>query len=121
MPEQSVTKCLGLVTVNNPFSAREGALILANNCVVRRTDIAENVRGYENYAALTGLPENLLNYSQKIITHTSDDQVWFDNGAGTLNYYDGLYEEVEDQVTTGNITLDSTTVSGIADIIDIKT
>lgn len=119
MAEQSVTKCLGLVTVNNPFSVREGALILAENVVVKRVDIAENRRGYENYATATGTPEQTLSYSQKIQVH-SNSQIQCDNGSGSLFAYDGSFDEPVDVTTTGTTANLSATISNIANIQNVK-
>lgn len=119
MAELSVTKCLGLVTVNNPFSVKEGALILANNVLVKRVDIAENRRGYENYATATGTPEQTLSYSQKIQIH-SDSKIQCDNGSGSLFAYDGAFDEPLDVTTTGDTTLDSAVIANIANIQNVK-
>jgi len=119
MAEISVTKCLGLLTVNNPFSVREGALILAQNVVVKRVDIAENRRGYENYATATGVPEQTISYSQKVSVH-ADSKIQLDNGSGSLSAYDGSFDEVVDVTTTGTTTNTSAVITNIANIQKVE-
>lgn len=119
MAEVSVTKCLGLLTVNNPFSVREGALILAQNIVVKRVDIAENRRGYENYATATGVPEQCISYSQKVSVH-AESKIQFDNGSGTLYAYDGAFDEPVDVTTTGTTTNLSDVITNIANIQNVQ-
>lgn len=118
MAELSVTKCLGLVTVNNPFSVKEGALILANNVLVKRVDIAENRRGYLNYATATGTPEQTLSYSQKIQIHASSE-IQCDNGSGSLFAYDGSFDEPVDVTTYGTTVDTSATILNIANIQNV--
>lgn len=119
MPEQSVTKCLGLVTQYNPLSVGVGGLIQADNAVIRRENTIENRRGYQEYGTLSEEPKQLLEYRGKVLAHGAST-IFADNGSGTFNAYDGQFEEPSDLVTTGNTTNASTTISNLGTITSIK-
>lgn len=119
MPEQAVTKCAGLITQYNPLTVREGALIQADNAVVRREDTVENRRGYAQYATLSSEPDQLFNYNGRILSHHGTT-ISADNGSGTFNAYIGSFTAPIDLTTTGNVSNGSTTVANLATISGVR-
>lgn len=90
MAQDTVTKALGLVNQYNPLSTSPGALIQADDCVIRREHIIENRRGYATYGTLSNTPTQLLIYNKKVVAHNSTT-VSYDNGSGTFANYSGSY------------------------------
>jgi hypothetical protein len=85
---ETVTRCLGLVTQYNPLTTAPGALIKADNCVIRRENIVEDRRGYASYASLSSAINQLMVYSSRVLSHAGS-QVLYDNGSGTFAAYSG--------------------------------
>lgn len=119
MAEQSVTKCAGLVTQNNPLEVVAGALVQADNAVVRREDVVENRRGYEEYADTSDEVKQILGYNDRVL-YQADTEISADNGSGTFNEYIGTFSEPTDVVTTGTTAASSTSITAIADAENIK-
>jgi hypothetical protein len=96
--EDTVTRCTGLVTQYNPLNVQPGALILADNAIVRRENIIEDRRGYAVYGALSNNATALLTFLSRVIAHNGT-KVSYDDGAGTGNYldYTGAYTAPSDQ------------------------
>lgn len=88
---QSVTRCLGLVTQYNSLTAAPGALVKANDCVIRRENVIENRRGYKSYGDVTNNVENLFSYNNTVLAHNGT-KLSYDNGSGTFNDYTGSYD-----------------------------
>lgn len=85
-----VTRCLGLISQYNPLTTAPGALIRANDCVIRRENIVEDRRGYALYAALASAIVQKLVYTFRSLVHAGT-QILYDNGSGTYAAYSGSY------------------------------
>lgn len=89
--QDNVTRCLGLVTQYSPLSVAAGALVVADDCVIRRENIIENRRGYALYGSVLDNPLSLLSYRGRIIANLANNTVVYDNGAGVFAPYSGSY------------------------------
>jgi hypothetical protein len=89
LPQEAITKCLGLVTQYNPLESAKGALIQADNCAITRENVVEDRRGYLSYLALSNLINQLFVYQSKIIAHNGT-KLTFDNN-GSPSDYAGSY------------------------------
>ena len=69
--QDSITKCLGLVTQYNSLTTAEGAMSQADDAIIRRENIIESRRGYNSYssAALSSTPTQLTTYLSRVIAH----------------------------------------------------
>lgn len=90
--QDSITKCLGLVTQYNSLTTAEGALSQADDCIVRRENIVESRRGYNAYSAsaLSNTPTQMLTYMSRVLSHNGTE-LSYDNGSGTFAAYTGSY------------------------------
>lgn len=85
-----VSKFPGWVTQYNPLQLAPGALIRANDCVIRRENVIEDRRGYKVYGTLANDLEQLLTYEGISIAHNGT-KLSYDNGSGTYADYSGSY------------------------------
>jgi hypothetical protein len=85
-----ITKCLGLVSQYNPLTVAPGALLKANDCMIRREHILEDRRGHKVYAELSNDITQFLTYQNKVIAHEGT-ALKYDDGAGTFAAYSGSY------------------------------
>lgn len=90
MAQDTIDRCLGLVSQYNSLSLAKGALIQADNCVIRRENIVEDRRGYAVYATLSNSISKFLKYSGKVIAHNLST-LSYDNGSGTFSDFNGSY------------------------------
>lgn len=81
---------MGLVKQYNPLNIAPGALVTANNCVIRREDIIENRRGYKSYGTVSNNVTQLFAYNNTVLAHNSTT-LSYDNGSGTFSGYTGTY------------------------------
>lgn len=88
--QDKITRCLGLVTQYNPLTVSPGALLRANDCMIRRENIIEDRRGYKLYATMANNPSQLLTYSNRVLVHHGT-VLSYDNGSGTFSNYSGSY------------------------------
>jgi hypothetical protein len=88
--QERVTKCLGLVSQYNPLTVAPGALLKADNAMIRRENIVEDRRGHATYATLSTDITQLLNYSNRVLAHRGS-ALEYDNGSGTFAAYSGAY------------------------------
>lgn len=88
--QDAVTRCLGLVTQYNPLTVAPGALIQADNAVIRRENTLENRRGYAVYGTLPATASKLMAYLKRVLALNSTS-VHYDNGSGTFAAYSGTY------------------------------
>lgn len=91
MAQDTITKCLGLVTQYNSLSIAPGALSQADDCVITRENIIQNRRGHAEYGSLANTPMQLMNYMSRVIAHHSST-LSYDNGSGTFSNYTGTYD-----------------------------
>jgi len=112
---------LGLVTQFNPIATAPGALIQAENCVIRRENVLENRRGYATYGTLAATPSQLLTYNNTVISHHGTT-LSYDNGSGTFADYSGSYTaptgyKMRSVEATGNLYI--TTSAGVKVLTDV--
>jgi hypothetical protein len=90
--QDRVVKCLGLVTQYNPLTLAPGALLKADNCMIRRENIIEDRRGHKSYVDLSNNVKQLLTYQNRVLAHNGT-AISYDNGSGTFAAYSGSYTE----------------------------
>lgn len=90
MAQDTVTKCLGLVTQYNPLTVSSGALIVADDCTIKRENCIENRRGYDTYGSIGSTASQMMNYLSRSLVQYST-KVAYDNGSGTFSDYSGSY------------------------------
>lgn len=91
MPQDNVTRCLGLITQSNPLHVQTGALVKAENAVIGRDDVVENRRGYALYMSLANAPLQHMAYMNRILVHNGTIITYDSDGAGTPLNYSGSY------------------------------
>lgn len=90
----------GLRTFQHSFSeVPEGALILADNCVIDRDGVIQPRRGMNLYGDTLGVSSSnrakqLLTYKNRVIRHYST-LLEYDDGSGTFTSFNGSYTEPE--------------------------
>lgn len=91
--QDTVTKCLGLVTQYNPLAVAAGALVRADNAVCLRENNFENRRGYFVDATTSAPTTQLLTYSGRVLAQYSTNIAFRDTSTGTGTYtaYSGSY------------------------------
>jgi hypothetical protein len=67
----------------------DGAMVTADNVVIKREGIVEPRRGVMGYATLTA--NRLASYQDKLIAHSSTGTVSYDNGSGTITALSGTF------------------------------
>lgn len=90
MAQDDVTKCLGLVTQYNNLGGAPGALILADDAVIRRENIIETRRGYTSYGNLGASATQLFVYNKKVLAQNGTS-ISYDGGSGTFSTFAGSY------------------------------
>jgi hypothetical protein len=92
--EQNI-KIQGLYTYPNQFSSiPDGALIEARNCIIDAPGVVESRRGLTQYGTFnTSTIETLsmFEYSNRLVTHTSNGKISIDNGSGLFQAKNGTY------------------------------
>lgn len=91
--QEKVTKFPGLISQFNSLNLSPGAMIRANNCVIRRENVIEDRRGYKVYGTVTNNITQLMTYENRVIAHNGTD-LSYDNGSGTFADYTGSYSAV---------------------------
>lgn len=120
--QDSITSAKGLVTQYNPLASAPGALVKADNCVIRRENIIEDRRGYSLYGAPTANIAQLMTYSSRVLAHNGT-KVSYDNGSGTFADYSGTYSAPSGQkmrFVEANTNLYVTTDQGIQVFTDLS-
>ena len=127
---QTVTlRAAGLDYSPNALSLTEGALIEADDVVIRRDNTVESRRGYSDYSEGLGLStdraKQLIEYKNRLLVHYSNS-IAFDtgvvdaNGKAIFGTFDGLYTETQTglriKAIEANKNLYFTTVNGIKKI-----
>jgi hypothetical protein len=94
--QDTVTKCLGLVTQFNPLAVAPGALVKADNAVCLRENIFENRRGYSLDATLSGSATALMPYQSRVLAQFGSTLSYRNTstGTGTWASYSGSYSPV---------------------------
>jgi hypothetical protein len=75
-------KAAGLFTHPNQLDLPEGALVQADNIVIRRDGVIEPRRGQSHYAA--EVFDRLFSYRGTLLGRNDDDELKHDNGSGTF-------------------------------------
>ncbi len=93
MPQLPMLKCKGMYTHPNELgSVPDGALLVAQNCVVDREDILENMRGSRKYGdVLADFTDALFNYRDRLIAQHGSTLSYDSDGAGTWADYTGSF------------------------------
>ena len=90
MAQDNITRCVGLVSQYNPLALAPGALLQADDAIIRRENVIENRRGYNEYGSLSNTPTQLFVYNKKVLALNSTTMS-YDNGSGTFANYSGTY------------------------------
>lgn len=99
MSSTVILKASGLITSPNELSRDDGALIEANNVIIKREGIIEQRRGFDFYG--TELPDTtarvkqLTTYRNRILRHYSNKLAFDSNGLGSFLDFGGTYMETE--------------------------
>jgi len=122
--QESITKCLGLVTQYNSLTTASGAMSQADDSIVRRENIIESRRGYNSYssASLSSTPTQLTTYLSKVIAHQGTT-LSYDNGSGTFANYSGSYSAPSGYLIDfceANGNLYFTTSNGLRSMVNIS-
>lgn len=117
-------KAAGLHTSPNELERVDGALIQADNVIIRRDGIIEQRRGFNLYG--DALPsaglrvKQLTTYRSRILRHYSNILQYDSNGEGSFLDFDGSYSETQDglrmKFIESNGNLYFTTADGIKKI-----
>ena len=88
--QQNVTiKASGLHTNNNYFSSSPaGSMSEAVNVVIDRDEIVEPRRGFYQYAAISSVAKQLINYKDRVLAHISNN-LFYDDGFGNMTIFNG--------------------------------
>jgi hypothetical protein len=90
MAQEVKLKAAGLYTHPNQLDLPEGALVQANNVVIRRDGVIEPRRGQSHYAA--EVFDRLFSYRGTLLGHTaSGDKLKHDNNVGVFTEKAGAY------------------------------
>jgi len=119
--QDKITKCLGLVSQYNPLTMAPGALLKANDCMIRRENIIEDRRGHKSYATMGSNVSNILNYRSRVLVHHGTT-LSYDNGSGTFANYSGSYSAPTSSRIRGVeafSNLYATTSAGVKVFVDI--
>lgn len=98
--QTAIFKARGLQTFRNYLTTKEGAFLVADNCIINRDDIVEKRRGMKIYSQPIGSvndrSKQLLQYKDLNLVH-QDDQLFYDSITipGTFTPYAGIYQELE--------------------------
>lgn len=84
-------KARGLFTNPNLIDAPEGALVVADNVIIRRPGIWEPRRGVSSYGSASHVAKRMTIYNSTLITHSSTGTISYDNGSGTFTAVSGSY------------------------------
>lgn len=87
--QDTVTRCLGLVTQYNPLTVGKGALSRADDVVITRENIIEPRRGRGLYFSLSSVPSRTLVYDDVLIAQYGN-KIAYDN-SGAAADYSGTY------------------------------
>ena len=121
MAQEAITKCYGLITQFNPLAVQQGALIVADNCNIRRENIIENRRGYGVYGSLGSAPKQALLYRNTTIFHNGTS-LSYDSGSGSYSNYSGTYSAPTGRLMrseTAATNLYITTSAGVKVLTDV--
>lgn len=121
MAQDAITAAKGLVLQYNPLTSAPGALVKADNCLIRRENIIEDRRGYALYGAASANIAQLMTYQSRVIAHNGT-KLSYDNGSGTFADYSGSYNAPSGQkmrFVEANSNLYVTTDQGIEVLTDI--
>lgn len=92
-------KAAGLITSPNELARDEGALIQAENVIIKRDGIIEQRRGFNLYGSQLASPSSrvkqLTTYRNRIIRHFEDTLQFDSNGTGTFLDFVGSFMETE--------------------------
>lgn len=88
--QEKVTKFPGFISQYNPLNLSPGALLRANDCVIRRENVIEDRRGYKVYGTLSNDLAQLMTYENRVVAHNGT-AISYDDGTGTFADYAGSY------------------------------
>ncbi len=92
-------KAAGLITSPNELARDEGALIQAENVIIKRDGIIEQRRGFNLYGTPLESPgfrvKQLTTYRNRIIRHFSNKLEFDSNGIGSFLAFSGSYMETQ--------------------------
>ena len=83
--QDTITRCLGLVTQYNPLSVGKGALGRANNAVIQRENVVEPRRGYKVFDAVASSPTTLMTYNDLILAQYGTS-IAYQSGSALIAY-----------------------------------
>lgn len=95
MATVAVTRVAGLHTSGNELASPEGALIKADNCIIRSPNTIESRRGQEilTYTFGTGaVPDELIFFSGTLLVHGRDETLHYDTGSAFTSLSSNLWE-----------------------------
>lgn len=92
MPITINLKAKGLYTNPNPLDLQEGAMVIADNCIIDRDSTIEQRRGFSRYGtAITGTMKKLIEYKETLLLNYDTTLAYDSDGAGTWVDYVGTY------------------------------
>lgn len=111
----------GLITSSSELTRPEGALTIADNCIIDFDNTIQQRRGFKEYSQLLAQsPKQILAYKNKILTHYDTKLAYDSNDTGTFVDFAGDYSElisglrIKGLETSGNFYF--TTTEGIKKI-----
>ena len=87
----------GLVTQPSELTRPDGALEIADNCVIDSDNVIEPRRGFSDFGNTTSTNDDvkqLLTYKGRILRHFSDKLSFDSDGNGTFLNFSGSYTEL---------------------------
>lgn len=90
MSVEHVLKLKGLATQYNQLNVASGALVKADNCIMKREDILEDRRGYFLNNTFTSNIKSLLNFKSKVLVHQGSSLSY---GTSSFSDYAGTYAQ----------------------------
>ena len=87
----------GLVTSSSEINRPDGALTVADNCIIDFDNLIQSRRGFKEYstAASTSAAKQLFTYKNRILEHYASTMAFDSNGAGVFTPFAGSYYELK--------------------------
>jgi hypothetical protein len=107
MSSSVVLKALGLNLSPNQLELPNGSLTVANNVIIKRSDVLEQRRGFKLYGNLFGASNNrtsqLFSYKARILRQYASTLQFDSDGSGTFSSFSGTYSQAEAGLRTKSI------------------
>lgn len=87
----------GLVTSSSEINRPDGALTVADNCIIDFDNLIQSRRGFKEYstAASSSAAKQIFTYKNRILEHYASTMAFDSNGSGLFTPFAGSYNELK--------------------------